>query len=107
VESLKRVVRALYSPKHSVKSVRFDTPTLILLSELSSATGMTASDVVRLSLWITAVLVDPSTTVRQVLSDEAIERLKRDEDIALIDAVGKLGLLLAEKTRRYYREKKW
>jgi predicted DNA-binding protein len=107
VESIKRVIRALYSPKHSVKSVRFDTPTLILLNELSSATGMTASDVVRLSLWITAVLVDPSTTLRQILSEEAVERLKRGEDVALIDAVGKLGSVLAEKTKRYYREKKW
>jgi hypothetical protein len=107
VESIKRVIRALYSPKHSVKSIRFDTPTLILLSELSSATGMTASDVMRLSLWITAVLVDPSTTLRQVLSEEAIERLKRGEDMALVDAVGKLGSLLAEKARRYYGEKKW
>jgi hypothetical protein len=107
VESLKRVVRALYSPKHSVKSVRFDTPTLILLSELSSATGMNASEVVRLSLWITAVLVDPSTTLRQVLTEEAIERLKRGEDVALVDALDRLGSLLAEKARRYYGGRKW
>ena len=104
MESIKRIINKLYSRKSIITTIRLDVPTTILVDELSTAFNLTRSEVLRISLWLTAILMDPNTTLRQILSKEAIEKLTRGEDTPVVDAIKQIGSLLENKAKKYYKK---
>jgi len=83
VEGLKRVIQKFYSPKHITISMRLDTPTYIAAEELKSALNLNTSQLFRLSVWLLSLLFDKSTTVRQLLSAEALEKVPKERTCPL------------------------
>jgi len=104
VEGLKRVIQKFYSPKHITISMRLDTPTYIAAEELKSALNLNTSQLFRLSVWLLSLLFDKSTTVRQLLSAEALEKVAKGEDVPFVEALSPLGKLLEGKAKDYYRK---
>jgi hypothetical protein len=74
-------------PKESFLSVRLDYVTKRLLRIASKKLGKRMSSIVRASLWLTFILLDPDTTLRKILKPEAIERLCRGEDVVFADSL--------------------
>jgi hypothetical protein len=106
MEDIKRVARRFYSHKSIITTIRLDRPTLAVLEVMKRDLGVTGAEALRLSLWIVAILLDPSTTLRQVLSPEAVEKLKKGEDVSVVDALSPLGKLLEEWMERYVKAPK-
>ena len=105
-EELKRLVRKIYSQKDMITTVRLDVPTYYVVEELRKAFGISRGEAMRLSAWLTAIILDPSITVRRALSREAIEKITKGEDVPLIDALRPLGKLLEEEIEKLTKKEK-
>jgi hypothetical protein len=100
MESIKRAIKRLQARKTSIKSVRVDWPTMAVIEEVAQQLELSDSEVIRGSVWIVSILLDKSVTLRQVLRQEAIEKLVKGEDVAVIDAL-RLENLIVEKFKSY------
>jgi len=87
MENIKRVMGKLYARKANIKSIRVDWPTQALIEEMAQQLESTDSEVIRASVWIVSILLDKNVTLRQVLRPDAIEKLVKGEDVAVIDAL--------------------
>jgi hypothetical protein len=103
LEELKRLIRRFYTYKNILTSIRMDIPTSMAVNRLREVFDLNISEVFRLSVWIMALLFDPQTTLKQILTDEAINKLKEGNDVSVIDALKPLGKLLEERIERYLR----
>lgn len=104
IKELRRLLHKIYASKNMITTVRLDYPTSCLIEELSKGLGISKGEVMRLSVWLTAILLDPSTTVKRVFEKEAIKKIKKGEDIALIDALKGLGKVLEEEMEKYTKK---
>jgi hypothetical protein len=103
MESLKRIIYKFYSRKHTTISVRLDTPTIIMMEELKSNYGLNSSSLIRLSIWFMAILLDPTVTLKQILTQDAIDKLKKGEDVVVLDALKSIGKVLEDRVSKYYK----
>jgi hypothetical protein len=103
MENVKRVISKFYSRKHITVSVRLDTPTYMIVEDMKKVFDLNSSELFRLSIWLLAILLDPNVTLKQVLTDEAIGKLCRGDNVTLVDALRSLGDILEEKVKEYYK----
>jgi len=103
MESLKRLIYKFYSRKHITISVRLDTPTIIAMEELKSNYGLNNSNLIRLSIWMMTIILDPTITLKQLLTREAINTLAGGGDVPIVDALKPLGKVLEERISKYYK----
>jgi len=101
IEELKKLMRRFYTYKNILTSIRLDMPTYMVVNELKENFNLSASEVFRLSVWVMAILFDPSVTVKQIFTDEAIDKLMCGGDVNVIDSLKPLGRLLEERINRY------
>jgi len=103
VESVKRVMSKFYSRKVNIKTVRVDWPTQLLIEEMAQTLGLSESEIIRASVWITSILLDKSVSLRQVLKQEAVEKLASGGDTPVVDALA-IDHLLETKLRTQLRD---
>jgi len=103
MENIKRIIRRFYTYKSITISTRIDQPTALIIEELKNNFNLNTSEVIRLSVWLVAILFDPAITLDQILTKEAIEKLKKNENISVIDALQSIGKLLEEKVEKYLK----
>jgi hypothetical protein len=85
-----------YRPKSYFITARVDELTYNLLEETAFQLGKKKSSLIRLAIFVLVIITDPRVTVQTFLKKEAIEKLKRGEDMPLIDAIRDMRELLSE-----------
>jgi hypothetical protein len=85
-----------YHPKTYFITARVDELTYNLLEETAFQLGKRKSSLIRLAIFLLVIITDPRVTVQTFLRKEAIEKLKKGEDMALIDAIRDMRELLTE-----------
>ena len=85
-----------YRPKSYFITARVDELTYNLLEETAFQLGKRKSSLVRLAIFLLVIITDPRVTVKTFLKKEAVERLCKGEDVAIIDAIRDMRELLAE-----------
>jgi len=103
MENVKRIINKFYSRKHIMVSIRLDAPTYIVVEDIKKSFNLNNSELFRLAVWILAILLDPNATLRQILTDEAINKLCNDGDISFIDSLSSLGNVLENRVKEYYK----
>ena len=76
-----------YYPKNIHITVRVDPITKYVLDKVSEQLETKVSNVIRGAIWLTFIILDPKTTLRSLLKEEAIEKLVKGEDMPFIDAI--------------------
>jgi hypothetical protein len=85
-----------YSPKSYYVTARVDELTYNLLEETAFQLGKRKSSLIRIAIFLLVIITDPRVTVQSFLKKEAIEKLKRGEDMPLIDAIRDMRELMRE-----------
>jgi hypothetical protein len=85
-----------YRPKSYYVTARVDELTYNLLEETAFQLGKRKSSLIRLAIFLLVIITDPRVTIRTFLKKEAIDKLCKGEDMALIDAIRDMRELLTE-----------
>jgi hypothetical protein len=78
-------------------SVRLDIFTDEAITEIMKILGVKRrSEVIRLAIWFLVILTDPRLTVKNLLKQEALEKIMKGEDVTLNEAMKPLNQLIKE-----------